>query len=74
MNPQTKARRCLCCGGRTHDRYRVGVALDLLNDKDLRDSAGDWLLANLSGYCSIRCLKQAVVAPLVARFLLGGAA
>lgn len=64
-------KRCLCCGGKTHDRYRVGVGMDLLADQGLRDFAGDWLVASLIGYCSILCAQQALVAPLVSLKLLG---
>jgi hypothetical protein len=69
--PFLKLKRCLCCGGKTHQRYQVGVTLDLLADQGLREVAADWLLSSVLGYCSVRCAQQVLVAPLVALNLLG---
>lgn len=39
----------------------------------LGETLSHWLIASLLGYCSIRCMNQALVAPLVAQKLLLGA-
>lgn len=69
----TGERHCLCCGRRNALRKeRAGIALEFLGGGS-HALAGEWLLADSLGYCSIHCLEQMHIAPIVAMRLWAGA-